>query len=1474
VVEYAGGHGTAEATSGLPIDMRSIRCPFAKNLVGAAMNMEWIAVDFYRANCIGCVHRQPVGMPNLAMFVAELDEKAARGAQEQQRRAEAVRRRRRERAERRASTATGEPLAAATVLDDLDTVDMASDAEPGPERDQRDNARRRIVETARRASEAFSPAVISQLHELAHEPGHAWVFEALRHIARGGHADPRATIALALETLTVRHSSEASHVLVDLRDSLTSDDLSSQVVQALIHLAGTPRLRGVPQAFSQGRARDAAGLIVATELALPTVTSVLGEMLQVLPDEDREAPAVELWLPPGVGRRTSGTPDAMGRDTDRAAAAVAARPVLTAVPDAAGLLGPQLVDALDATDTDERVSPTAEIVETLAGLLLEQPAMTVRLLVVGGATGSQERRAHLFDVAERAVRELKHATRHPAAEADEDIQFVDGARDFPHHRLSSVDASAVVRHLFGFALERLCGDWGHDVAGDAGRLVSTLVNDYPAAVYADGRGVDTVIGHLIATAEAPRTASDLVPPGPLAGLEQMSRDQTRSSILRELRKAMRALAAEAPTVVLERVEPLLDAELPRGTARESNAGEVSEALAAGPSPPTSEEMAALDLRKELITLLGDVAHDHGLTAGVFRRVLPRLTTHLLGKHPSLRAASIRAWAKASRGGQPLPTTLSDCLPVLLTDTYLVVIGALLDVLPSLLYQSDCIEDQHLVLILRWVHAVEPAIRSQRPERESDVIGLLRAVADRFEGSVQTQLLARALDLGEHLSSHDLRHHLVRRWPLPIRTSTRFAQICLRAVGSPEIDDDRDEIITLLLNAWPGAAALSDDDIADLAARVRPEYPLMAGDHVELLGRLGRFHTAAAVTEKLLAAVPHVPAADTARAIARAMPAATRLELAVIALGTASTAATRPARIQDIAAAADAAEAAMSQMAAELSREDPVRAAHGLPSRPSGPARGMLNALGARVAAARALSGFVEGPMTLEQADRAAEICEAAAVELRRAYPAALSTAAAYEHYAEALDVVACLVRADAATRRADSSTSTAQLQAAHRRAAVLAEQLMGVEVGEAKQAFRDPLVAGLATVADSARTAGVEGTAILAQQLLSVGLPMRVIHGPWRRGPVAPTGRSSADADESRCNPIVVCLLSIDDCPLTEHAQVLQRDQLYTITVDVRGAGWPTWADRLELEPVSQLTEMELALPIFEFDRPSGLAEEDDYQLSASGALVVRFRLAPGRPATPVRLTGRFTGPPNDPAYSRNRRRAAVDVAGHPQVRLRPFDPTRDLLTDYRQVDERLLELFGRLHGRFPDAQLEPFARLLTAIVLDAERIQFDKMYKLGSRISEATFHQDLESRLRDDPTLGGRISRRDRRALGFVDLDHDQITAELKVERTTPVTEVNCHKYLGQPTQYASGADKRLSILVVLDMSRKEAPPGALENYVWLLQPSAHGLTNPAYPSVVAVVVINANNRVPSGWAHHRIDATLVDPSDGHGDAHGGPRG
>lgn len=122
------------------------------------------------------------------------------------------------------------------------------------------------------------------------------------------------------------------------------------------------------------------------------------------------------------------------------------------------------------------------------------------------------------------------------------------------------------------------------------------------------------------------------------------------------------------------------------------------------------------------------------------------------------------------------------------------------------------------------------------------------------------------------------------------------------------------------------------------------------------------------------------------------------------------------------------------------------------------------------------------------------------------------------------------------------------------------------------------------------------------------------------------------------------------------------------------------------------------------------------------------------------------------------------------------------------------------------------------------------------------------------DPELGGRVERGSPLALGFLDVRHDGITAELKVERKTPVTRERATRYIGQPTQYAGADGARLSILCVLDMSPKASPIGTLENYLWPLQPALHGLTNPEAPSIVTVVVINGSLPPPSSWSRRRI--------------------
>jgi hypothetical protein len=144
----------------------------------------------------------------------------------------------------------------------------------------------------------------------------------------------------------------------------------------------------------------------------------------------------------------------------------------------------------------------------------------------------------------------------------------------------------------------------------------------------------------------------------------------------------------------------------------------------------------------------------------------------------------------------------------------------------------------------------------------------------------------------------------------------------------------------------------------------------------------------------------------------------------------------------------------------------------------------------------------------------------------------------------------------------------------------------------------------------------------------------------------------------------------------------------------------------------------------------------------------------------------------------------------------------------------------------------------------------WEKRYKRGQRVRERDFHDDLHERLLKDPELGGRVERNEPLALGYLDVRHDGITAELKVERQVAVTQERAPKYMGQPTQYAAADGARLSILGILDMSPKAMPVGTPENYLWQIEPGLHGLTNPEAPSLVTVVVINGNLPAPSSWS------------------------
>ena len=84
-VEHRGGVGMVEASTGLPIGMRALTCPYARGPGFAGMDLEFVALDFYDRNCATCSERKPVGLPNLTELVGRRDRDRARREAEEAR---------------------------------------------------------------------------------------------------------------------------------------------------------------------------------------------------------------------------------------------------------------------------------------------------------------------------------------------------------------------------------------------------------------------------------------------------------------------------------------------------------------------------------------------------------------------------------------------------------------------------------------------------------------------------------------------------------------------------------------------------------------------------------------------------------------------------------------------------------------------------------------------------------------------------------------------------------------------------------------------------------------------------------------------------------------------------------------------------------------------------------------------------------------------------------------------------------------------------------------------------------------------------------------------------------------------------------------------------------------------------------------------------------------------------------------------
>lgn len=270
-VELRGGVGMVEIQTGLPIGMRAITCPYARADGIAAMDLKAVALDFYDRNCVGCLDRKPVRMPNLSELIAERDKATKQQEAENVRfrteQAQQLAERRRKRQQRKG----GADEARLGIYEAIDRLDENQAKEEGDVLEQ----------IAKAAPEKFTADVLESLFELADAEGWGRTEGALRALAAVSAGSARLG-ASALRALARGDSVRTASSIVS--DHLLPEhcDLVGRALWYIIKNAAPSDIIGLPHTPG-----DPAALIATFRLFPDVVYSALATMLTSRSKDDR-----------------------------------------------------------------------------------------------------------------------------------------------------------------------------------------------------------------------------------------------------------------------------------------------------------------------------------------------------------------------------------------------------------------------------------------------------------------------------------------------------------------------------------------------------------------------------------------------------------------------------------------------------------------------------------------------------------------------------------------------------------------------------------------------------------------------------------------------------------------------------------------------------------------------------------------------------------------------------------------------------------------------------------------------------------------------------------------------------------------------------------------------------------------------------------------------------------------------------------
>lgn len=1359
----------------------------------AGMRLDHVTFGFYAEHCVGCDRREPTG--RLPNLGTEALARQQQAEAENAERAEGLRIRGIARAGRVERRRSLRATADPATASILDDLD-ALDPDPAVEvdTDATAAARRRLTTVAGRAAERFDERIVDELFDAVETVGLAELLEPLRHLTSRRPELAERLVAVALAALRTYPSLEAGRCLTDHPDLVDAEAVDDAVIWAVVALAGS-KLPG-DRHFS-----GPMPLVQANDPGpLRVVADLCPDELVALLGGMLPRPALTGFIINPAYR-----PQQVS-DFDRRAAAGTVEHLASTHLELAIRLLPNLAVSLGVPPEDGYDPGTVGAAERALGrVLVAAPVRVVRLLEGAGRHASEDARDGL-------VRSVRHA-----------LEMVD--TEYVHRRAhdpmpTPEEAAAVTDAAFAFLLARTDESWGHQVTFSAAESIERMGRWHQAAL--TGR-VDATLGAFVMltrlrlTEQKKIVLTSTAAPDPLAEMEAWSRKQSLYQSGRRLLNAIESASSTDPLAVCETITAFIASE------RDNDLGP--------------------EVVYQLLGTLGEVGRRHGDQPGVLQAILPTLQTYLVDAEPRPRAAALDAWTTIGRA-HALPSTVADLLPALVLDPYAVMIDAVLAAACRLRWPD---QESRARLALHAAAVMEGISVSKHLDTFLASLAALRHHVPDL--AALAELEKKALARVSELEWYQATKVTEQPWQPDARVAPELAVLWLalapRCTYGLRQGDEAEEALNGLLDSGAGLLGLPAADIIEVGAAHSPESHYGSTEYAEVLARAERRTDVVALLERALTRIPNEPARSSQRALVALAVAVGRLHVTLepdrpdeakvreavdeigAAIGTCLGHSEDELRwLQPFARAAAVRAAVVCTL---LDVPTPTRVTAGLTDIPAG----------------QPGAASVEPTDPAEQLRaRAHRLRDLAAVLQSGGRSAGTATHNGVVITGRLLDAAAHLLDAESADLNADVIQARAHRTAAARRAAAIDLDTYRNDdpLLPRARALRAILAADPDPAAPLDLSTVLKCAAALPAPLLFIRSPQRQRgFGPW-----TPPAEPAPDGAT-----VAVALVSIDETLLTGPA-IVDPAFTHTLTLQVQTDPWPAWVERLDAELISTLNDTELQRPALTWQRHQHTGDPETYE--GTGSLHVRYAVPTTQHAPPVlvHLTWRGTDEDGNPKSQ------PLDIAGHREFRVRPYDPARDATTQYEVFDEHLLGIYEKLAAAgYPHNQLQPFARLLNAISRAGLAMTWNKKYRRGQHVRERQFHDDLHAALLADPTLDGRVERGTALGHGYLDTRHDGITAELKVARDQPVTRESAAKYIGQPTQYAAADGARLSILVVLDMSPKVLPIGTPENYLFVLGPKQHGMTDPHSPSVVVTLVINGNLPVPSSWSRRKTPTT-----------------